>query len=163
MNENRIYKRMSYDRNPMNFIQRTKEQVRKIDRSTRHKRIKKHTSLQKDGVEMRNGPQGMTCNLKKQICGLSKHRRRDPRIRMPLDRWSSDVWHYLINGRWLIIGIYRISDNRNPKSLNHYPSGNGELFTSYPTPNNGVGIIDVTCEVREELSNQSSRGWMIYL
>ena len=39
MNENRIYKRMSYDITPMNFVQRTKEQVSKTDRSTRHKRI----------------------------------------------------------------------------------------------------------------------------
>ena len=56
MNENRIYKRMSYDRTPMNFGQRTKEQVRKIDRRTRHESIEKHTSLQRDGVEMRNKP-----------------------------------------------------------------------------------------------------------
>ena len=61
------------------------------------------------------------------------------------------------------IGIDRIGDNRNPKSLSHYPRGNSELLTSYPTPNNGIGIIDVTGEVREELSNQSGRGWMIYL
>ena len=32
----------------------------------------------------------------------------------------------------------------------------------YPTPNNGVGIIDVTQDVREELSNQCGRGgWSI--
>ena len=163
MNENRIYKCMPYGRTPMNFIQRTKEQVRKTDRRTRHESIEKHTSLQKDGVEMRNRPQGMTRNSKKQICGLKKRRRRDPRIRTPLDRWSSDVWHDLINKKWLIIGIDRISDNRNPKSLSHYPRGNGELNTSYPTSNNGVGIIYVTWEVGEKLSNQSSRGWMIYL
>ena len=101
----------------------------------------------------------MTRNSKKQICDLRKRRRRDPRIRTPLDRWSSDVWHDLINKRWLIIGIDWISDNRNPKSLSHYPRGNGELFTLYPTPNNGVRIIDVTWEVREELSNQSGWGW----
>ena len=53
----------------------------------------------------------------------------------------------------LIIGIDRIGNDRNSKSLSHYPRGNGELNTSYPTPNKGVGIIDVTREVREELSN----------
>ena len=42
------------------------------------------------------------------------------------------------------MGIDRISDDRNPKSLSHYPRGNGELNTSYPTPNNGVRIINVT-------------------
>ena len=153
---------MPYGKTHINFVQKTKEQVRKTNRHTRHESIKKHTSLQRDGVEMWNRPQGMTRNSKKQIYGLKKCRRCDPRIRTPLDRWSSDVWHDLINRRWLIIRIDRISDNGNPKSLSHYPRGNGELNTSYPTPNNGVRIIDVTWEVREELSNQSSRGWMIY-
>ena len=54
-------------------------------------------------------------------------------------------------------------NDRNPKSFSHYPRGNGELNTSYPTPNKGVGIIDVAREVREELSNQGDWGWMIYL
>ena len=154
---------MPYDRTPMNLVQRTKEQVKKTDKRTRHESIEKHTSLQRDGVEMRNGPQGMTCNSKKQICGLKKGRRRDPRIRTPLDRWSSNVWYDLINRKWLIIGIDRIGDNRDPKSLSHYLWGNGELNTSYLTPNNGVGIIDVTWKVREELSNQSGWVCMIYL
>uniref|UniRef100_A0A7N2R5T7 Uncharacterized protein n=1 Tax=Quercus lobata TaxID=97700 RepID=A0A7N2R5T7_QUELO len=57
----------------------------------------------------------------------------------------------------------QLLNNRHPKSLSHYPRGNGELYTSYPTPNKGVGIIDVAREVREELSNQDGRGWMIYL
>ena len=59
---NRIYKCMSYGKTPMNFFQRTKKQVKKTDRRTRHESIEKHTSLQRDGVEMRNGPQGMTRN-----------------------------------------------------------------------------------------------------
>ena len=100
--------------------------------------------------------------LRNKYAVSEKRRRRDLRIRTSLDRWSSDVWHDLIYKRWLIIGINRISDNWNPKSLSHYPRGNGELNTSYPTPNNGVRIIDVTWEVREELSNQSGRGgWSI--
>ena len=56
------------------------------------------------------------------------------------------------------VRIDRISNDRNPKSLNHYHRGNGELNTTYPTPNKGVGIIDVTREVKEELSNQGGRG-----
>ena len=52
-----------------------------------------------------------------------------------------------------MIGIDRIGNDQNPKSLSHYPRGNGELNTSYPTLNKSVGIIDVTREVREELSN----------
>ena len=65
--------------------------------------------------------------------------------------------------RRLIIGIDRIGNDQNPKSLSHYPRGNGELNTSYPTLNKGVGIIDVTREVQEELYNEGGRGWRIYL
>ena len=55
--------------------------------------------------------------------------------------------------RRLSIGIDKLGNDWNPKSLSHYLRGNGELNTSYPTPNKGVGLIDVTREVREELSN----------
>ena len=61
------------------------------------------------------------------------------------------------------VGIDRLPNDWNSKSISHYPRGNGELNTSYPTPNKGVGIIDVVREVREELSNQGGRGWMINL
>ena len=54
MNENRMDKNMSYCRTPMNFVQRTKKQMRKVDRHTRNKSVQKYTSLKKDGVEMRN-------------------------------------------------------------------------------------------------------------
>ena len=91
MNENRMDRSMPYGRTPMNFVQRMKEQVRKTDRRTRHESIEKHTSLQRDGVEMRNRPQGMTRYPKKKIGSLKKLRRRDPKIRTPLDRRPSDV------------------------------------------------------------------------
>ena len=91
MNENRMDKSMSYNRTPMNFIQRTKKQIRKIDRRTRNKSVQKHTSLKRDGVEIRNRPQRMTCYLKEKIGSLRKLSRRDPRIRTPLDRRPSDV------------------------------------------------------------------------
>ena len=91
----------------------------------------------------------MTRNFKKQIGSLRKRKRRNPRIKTPLDRGSSDVRHDNIYRRSLSIGIDRLCNDRNPKSLNHYPRGNGELNTSYPTPNKGVGIIDVTREVEK--------------
>ena len=84
-------KSMSYDRTPMNFVQRMKKQMRKADRCTRNKSIQKHTSLKRDGVEMRNRPQRMTRYPKEKIGSLSKLSRRDPRIRTPLDRRPSDV------------------------------------------------------------------------
>ena len=127
------------------------------------KRVQKHTSLKRDDVEMRNRPQRMTCYPKKKIGSFSTLSGCDPRIRTPLNRRPSDVWHNVIKGWKILIRIDRLPNDRNPKSFNHYPRSNGELNTLYPTPNKGVGIIDVVREVREELSNQGGRGWMIYL
>ena len=91
MNENRMNKRMPYSRTPMNLIQRMKEQMWKTDRCTRNKRVQKHTSLQRDGVKMRNRPQRMTRYPKEKIGSLGKLNGCDPRIRTPLDRRPSDV------------------------------------------------------------------------
>ena len=72
MNENRMDKSMSYNRTPMNIIQRMKKQMRKIDRHTKNKRVQKHTSLKRDGVEMRNRPQRMTRYPKEKISSLRR-------------------------------------------------------------------------------------------
>ena len=84
-------KSMRYDRTPMNFVQRTKKQMRKANKRTRNKSIQKHTSLKRDGMEMRNRPQRITCYPKEKIGSLSKLSRHDLRIRTPLDRRPSDV------------------------------------------------------------------------
>ena len=60
MNENRMNKSMGDSRTPMNFVQRMKKQMRKTNRHTRNKSVQKHTSLKRDGVEMRDRPQRMT-------------------------------------------------------------------------------------------------------
>ena len=91
MNENRMDKSMSYSRTPMNFVQRTKKQMRKTDRRTRNNGIQKHTSFKRDGVEMRDRPQRMTCYPKEKIGSLNKLSGRDPRIRTPLDRGPNNV------------------------------------------------------------------------
>ena len=86
MNENRMDKSMRYDRTPMNFVQRTKKQMRKANKRTRNKSIQKHTSLKRDGMEMRNRPQRITRYPKEKIGSLGKLSGRDPRIRTSLDR-----------------------------------------------------------------------------
>ena len=91
MNKNMMNKRMPCDRTPMNFVQKMKKQMRKADRRTKHESVQKHTSLKRDGVEMRNRPQRMTRYPKKRIGSLRKRTRRDPRIRTSLDRGPSDV------------------------------------------------------------------------
>ena len=77
MNENRIDKSMSYNRTPMNFVQRTKKQMRKTNRRTKNKIVQKHTSLKRDGVEMRDRPQRMTRYPKEKIGSLRKLSKRD--------------------------------------------------------------------------------------
>ena len=57
MNENRMNKHMPYNKTPINLVQRTKEQMRETNKCAGNERIQKHTSLKKDGVEMRNRPQ----------------------------------------------------------------------------------------------------------
>ena len=82
---------MSYSRTPMNFVQRTKKQMRKIDRHTRSKGVQKHTSLKTDGVEMRDRSQRMTRYPKEKISSLRKLSRCDMRISTPLARRPSDA------------------------------------------------------------------------
>ena len=91
MNENMMNKSMSYSRTPMNFVQRTKKQMRKTDRRIGNKGVQKYTSLKRDGVEMRDRPQRMTRYPKEKISSLRKLSGRDPRISTPLDRRPSDV------------------------------------------------------------------------
>ena len=109
--------------------------MRKTDRRTRNKGVQKHTSLKRDGVEMRDRPQRMTGYPKEKIGSLRKFSGCDPRIKTLLDRGPSDILHNVIK-RWrLLLRIDKLPNDRNPRSISHYPRGNGELNTSYPTPN----------------------------
>ena len=119
----------------MNFVQRTKKQMRKTYRSINNKSVQKCTSLQRNGVQMRDRPQGMSCYPKEKIGSLSELSRSDPRIRTPSDKSPGDVRHDIVQRRRLIIGIDRVLDQRYPKSISHYPRSNGILYTSYPTLN----------------------------
>ena len=56
MNENWMEKSMSGRRTPMNFVQRMKKQMKKTNRSIRNKSVQKCTSLQRNGVQMRDRP-----------------------------------------------------------------------------------------------------------
>ena len=91
MNENKMKKSMGGRGTPINFVERTKKRMRKTNRSIRNKSIQKCTSLQKNGVHMRDRPQGMTRYPKKKIGSLSELSRSDPRIRTLPDRRTSDV------------------------------------------------------------------------
>ena len=96
MNENRMKKSMNGKRTPMNVIQKTKKQMRNTDRSINNKGVQNCTSLQRNGVQMRDRPQGMTRYPKEEIGSLSELSRSDPRIRTPLERSPSDIRHDVV-------------------------------------------------------------------
>ena len=87
----------------------------------------------KNGVQMRDRPQGMTRYPKEKIGSFIELSRSDSRIKTPPDRSPSDVRHDVVQGRRLIIGIDKVLDQQYPKSISHYPRSNGILYTSYPT------------------------------
>ena len=82
---------MGDNRTPINFIQRTKNQMGKTNKHNRNKSIQKQTSLKRDGVKMKDRPQRMTCYPKKKISSHRKFSGRDPRIRTTLDKGLSDI------------------------------------------------------------------------
>ena len=65
MYKNREKKTMCNRTTPMNLNQGSKEKSRKTHRSICHKGIQKCTSLNRNGVQVRDGPDGMTRNPKK--------------------------------------------------------------------------------------------------
>ena len=65
MNEYQKEKSMSGRTSPMNLNQRMNEKIRKTRRSVSDKGIQKCTTLYRDGVQMRDGPDGMARNPKK--------------------------------------------------------------------------------------------------
>ena len=164
MNKNRKEKSMCKRTTPMNLNQRTNEKIRKTHRSIYDKSIQKCTSLGRNSVQMRDGPNRMVRNLEKQIMNLGQLVRGDPRIRTPLDRRSSKIWHNVIKWRRLIIRIGEMLDLRHPKSRGHYRRSNDILFTPYPTLHKlSVGIIGVDREVRIKLFDQLSQRRMVYI
>ena len=154
MNKNWKENSMRRRTTPMNLNQKSNKKKRKTHRSICDKGIQKHTSLYRNGVQMRDTPNGMARNPKEKIVNLSHLMRRDSKIRTPLDRSTSNVWHNVIKGRRLILRIKKMLDQRHPKSIGHYRRTNDVLFTLYPTLHMSVGIIGVDREVWVELSNQ---------
>ena len=134
MNKNGEEQSMSCRTTPMHLNQRTNKKMRKANRSISNKGIQKCTTLQKNGVQMREKPKRMTSNPKEEIMNFSELSNGDPRIRTPLDRRPSDIRHDVAQGRRLILRVDRMLDHWHPKGINHYRRGNGVPYTPYPTP-----------------------------
>ena len=90
MNKNEEEKSMSNRTTSTNLNQRTNEKMRKAHRSISDKGMQKRTTLDRDGVRMRDGPDGMARNLEKEIMSLGQLVRGDPRIKTLLDRSTSN-------------------------------------------------------------------------
>ena len=134
VNKNREEQGMSGRTISMNLNQRMNEKMRKANRSISNKGIQKCTTLQRNGVQIRDKPKRMTSNPKEKIVNLNELSSSDPRIRTPLDRRLSDIRHDVIQGMRLIIRVDKMLDNWHPKSISHCRRGNGVPYTLYPTP-----------------------------
>ena len=91
MNKNWKEKSMSRRTTFMNPNQKSNEKMRKTHRSICDKSIQKCTSLDKNSVQMRDRPDRMAKNPKKEIMNLGQLMRSDPRIRTSLDRRLSKI------------------------------------------------------------------------
>ena len=85
MYRNKEEKTMCSKTTPMNLNQGLNEKSRKTHRRICHKGIQKFTSLNRNGVQMRDGPNGMTKNPEKQVMNLGQLMRGDRRISTPLN------------------------------------------------------------------------------
>ena len=81
VNKNREEQSMSSRITSMNLNQRTNEKMRKANRSISNKGIQKCTTLQRNGVQMRDRPKRMTSNPKEKIVNLSELSNSDPRTK----------------------------------------------------------------------------------
>ena len=91
MNKNWKEKSMSRRTTFMNPNQKSNEKMRKTHRSICDKSIQKCTSLDRNNVQMRDRPDRMAKNPKKEIMNLGQLMRSDPRIRTSLDRRLSKI------------------------------------------------------------------------
>ena len=116
MNENREKQAMRLSATPMNLNERTNEKSRKNDRSISYESIQEHTSLNGNGMYVRNRPNAMTRIRKEQIIKLSKLMCGNPRISTPTNGSTSTKRHNVVNGRKLCVRIHRLLYQRYIKS-----------------------------------------------
>ena len=84
-------KSMSRRTTHMNLNQGSNEKMRKTYRSICNKGIQICTSLDRNGVQVRDGPDRMARNPEKQVMNLDQLMRSDPRISAPLNGNTSQT------------------------------------------------------------------------
>ena len=103
----------------MNLNKRTNEKSRKTDRSISDESVQKRTSLNRNGMYVRNRPNAITRNPKEKIIELSKLMCGNPRISTPTNGSTSKKRHDVINGRKLCVRVHRLLYQRYTKSRSH--------------------------------------------
>ena len=82
---------MSKRTTPMNLNQGSNEKMRKTHKSIYDKGIQKCTSLYRNGVQVRDGPDRTARNPEKEIMNLNQLVRSDLRISTPPDRSTNKI------------------------------------------------------------------------
>ena len=75
----------------MNLNQGSNEKMRKTHRSISDMGTQKYTSLDRNGVQVRDGPDRMARNPKKKVMNLDKLMRGNPRISTPLNGSTGEI------------------------------------------------------------------------
>ena len=91
MYKNREEKTMCSRTTPMNLNQGSNKKSRKIHRSISHKGIQKCTSLNRNGVQVRDGLDRMIRNPEKQIMNLGKLMGGNTKISTPLNGSTGEI------------------------------------------------------------------------
>ena len=99
MNKNQEEKSMSRRTTPMNLNQGLNEKMRKTHKSISDMGTQKCTSLDRNSVQVRDGPNRIARNLKKQVMNLGQLMRSDSRISTPLNESTSQIGHNFIKWR----------------------------------------------------------------
>ena len=133
---------------PMNLDKRMNKKSRKTYRSISDESVKERTSLNGNGMYMRNRSNALTRNPKEQVIKLDKLMCGNSRINTPTNGSTSTKRHDVIERRYLCVRIQRLLYQRYTKNISHYLKGNNKLFTPYPSLHIvNVGIIRVDKEV----------------
>ena len=133
---------------PMNLNRRTNKKSRKTDRSISDESVQERTSLNENGIYMRNRPNIVTRNAKEQVIELCKLMCGNSRISTLTNGSTGKKRHDVIEKRNFYVRIHKLLYQRYTKSRSHYLRGNDKLFTPYPSLHIvSVGIIGVDREV----------------
>ena len=82
---------MSRRTTPMNLNQGTNEKIKKTHRSICDKGIQKCTTLDRNSVQVKDGPDRVARNPEKEIINLGQLMRSAPRISTPLNGSTSQI------------------------------------------------------------------------